>query len=349
MSADAKALVVSGAQAASVLKEYTEEQIGILRAHVAPNFSEAELAYGLTVAKARGLDPFAKQVYFTKRRQWDRDSNGYLERVTVEPTIDGFRVIAARTGEMDGCEDPLWCGADGVWRDVWLEKDPPSAAKVTVYRRNHRKHYSAVARFDEYAQRKKDNSLTQMWLKMPGAMLAKCAEALALRRAFPEALGGLYSHEEMMQADTEARDMLPPERERGSNVVNMPPPKVEPTRISAPATVEAKLEAARAVVAESTVEHRAERKGEGLPDKWTPAEAIPVAIRLWLTPLAELEKPLPEMEVADLELVVEQCATAYERAKANPKTTKKLLALLNAIGAGASAIHFQKTNTGGAA
>jgi len=340
---DAKALVVAGAKALSVLTEYTEEQIGILRAHVAPNFSDAELAYGLTVAKARGLDPFAKQVYFTKRRQWDRDSNGYIERVTVEPTIDGFRVIAARTSEMDGCEDPVWCGADGVWHDVWLSKDPPAAAKVTVYRRNHRKHYSAVARFDEYAQRKKDNSLTQMWQKMPGAMLAKCAEALALRRAFPEALGGIYTHEEMMQADTEARDMLPPERP--ANVVNMPPPKVEPTRIAPPAE---KLETARAAAEKP---RRADRDGDGLPQPttWTPAQPIPTAIRMVVPGFAQLEMPVSEMTIDQLECVVEQCAHAYERWKEDPRYTEKQLNLINRIGSSASSIHYARTNNGGSA
>lgn len=328
---EAKALVVAGAQAQSVLTEYTTEQVGILRAHVAPNFSDAELAYGLTVAKARGLDPFAKQVYFTKRRQWDRDSNGYIERVTVEPTIDGFRVIAARTSEMDGCEDPLWCGSDGKWVDVWLSKEPPAAAKVTVYRRNHRKHYSAVARFDEYAQRKKDNSLTQMWVKMPGAMLAKCAEALALRRAFPEALGGIYTHEEMMQADAEVRDQLPPER-APANVVNMPTPP--------------KLEQARAAVEQP---RRAERQGEGIPERWTPKSPIPSSILLAIPPLAELSMPVEEMNLDQLELVVEQVAHAYERWKENPKTTEKTLTALNAIGAAASAVHYSKTNPVGAA
>lgn len=338
---DAKALVVAGAQTQSVLAEYTVEQITALRSHIAPNFTDPELAYGLTVSKAIGLDPFAKQVYFTKRRQ--RQGDTWVERITVEPTIDGFRVKAARTGEMDGCEDPLWCGPDGVWRDVWLEKEPPKAAKITVYRRNHRKHYSAVARFDEYAQRTRDNGLTQMWQKMPGAMLAKCAEALALRRAFPETLGGIYSHEEMMQADTEARDMLPPERP--ANVVNMPPPKVEPARIAAPAE---KFETARAAVEKP---RRADRDGDGLPQPttWTPAQPIPTAIRMVVPGFAQLEMPVSEMTIDQLECVVEQCAHTYERWKEDPRYTEKQLNLINRIGSSASSIHYARTNNGGSA
>lgn len=329
---DAKALVVAGAQTQSVLAEYTTEQITALRSHVAPNFTDAELAYGLNVAKAIGLDPFAKQVYFTKRRQ--RQGDGWIERITVEPTIDGFRVKASRTGEMDGCEDPLWCGADGVWRDVWLEKEPPKAAKVTVYRRNHRKHYSAVARFDEYAQRNRDNGLTQMWQKMPGAMLAKCAEALALRRAFPETLGGIYSHEEMMQADREDRDQLPPERQPErvtGTVVNMPTPP--------------KLEAARAAVEQT----RKTKPADGIPKVWTPTQPIPATLLLALPGITDLTMPVSEMTVEQLEAVVEVCAHTYERWKEDPKRTEKALNLVNKIGAAASAVHYDRTNNGGSA
>lgn len=317
---EAKSLVLASTQAQSVLASYSEEQIAILRLHVAPGFSEAELAYGLTVAKARGLDPFAKQVYFTKRRQ--RQGDAWVERVTVEPTIDGFRVISARTGEMDGCEDPVWCGSDGVWRDVWLDREPPRAAKVTVYRRNHRKHYSAVAKFDEYAQRNKDGGLSQMWQKMPGAMLAKCAEALALRRAFPEALGGIYTHEEMQQADNlEAHYQIP--SERPANVVSMPASRVE-TKQSVP-------------YREKLATPNEQRRGDGLPDRWSDAEQVPAAIQLWWKPLqASGEIPVKALPIELAELVAEQCATARARAEGSPKSTKRLLDLLDAIGEAAA-------------
>lgn len=157
------------------------------------------------------------------------------------------------------------------------------------------------------------------------------AETKAKRRVTLSIIGlGMLDESELDTIPQDRFERLPPEKSVRTNVVEMP---------TAP-----RIEVARAVMAEAEQPRRAERQGEGLPDKWTPVEAIPVAIRLWLKPLAEIEKPLPELSIDDLELVTEQCATAYERAKANPKTTEKLLALLNAIGAGASAIHYSKTN-----
>jgi hypothetical protein len=67
---------------------------------------------------------------------------------------------------------------------------------VLVYRKGCAHPFTAIAKFSEY------NAGGSMWQKMPANQLAKCAEALALRKAFPHQLSGLYTPDEMAQGDT---------------------------------------------------------------------------------------------------------------------------------------------------
>lgn len=157
----------------------------LIRRTVAKGTTDDELSMFLHQAERMGLDPLAKQIHAIKRGA----------NLSIQVSIDGLRTIAARSGEMDGREGPFWCGDDGQWSEVWLAKTPPAAAKVTIYRKGHGRGYTAVARWDSYRQN------TPIWTKMPDLMLAKCAESLALRQAFPAEMSGVYTHEEMGQAD----------------------------------------------------------------------------------------------------------------------------------------------------
>ena len=183
--------------------EFNEQQVSALQQLGVDRANRGDLAVFFHQAVRTGLDPFAKQIYMIERQG----------KQTIQTGIDGFRLIARRavaaTGEAFGYEDTLWCGEDGKWTDVWLSKEPPSAAKVTVIRGGHR--FSAVALFDEYAGRKRDGSLMQMWATKGALMLAKCAEALALRKAFPQDLSGLYTSDEMQQADNTQPDQPRPQ------------------------------------------------------------------------------------------------------------------------------------------
>lgn len=169
---------------------FDDKQLAALRQLGVGNASPADLAIFFHQCQRTGLDPFAKQIYMVAR----------AGKQTIQTGIDGYRLVARRAADREGhtlgYEDTTWCGPDGAWQDVWLSDKAPSAAKVTVVRDGGR--YPAVALLTEY------NAGGRAWDKMPALMLAKCAEALALRKAFPLDLSGVDSAEEMAQADPAA-------------------------------------------------------------------------------------------------------------------------------------------------
>jgi phage recombination protein Bet len=181
-------------------KDFPQDQVDLIKRTIARGASTDELQLFLHQCKRTGLDPFTRQIYFTKRRVKNRETNQWEEVGTTQTGIDGFRVIAERTEEYDG-SDTAWCGPDGVWKDAWLSDDPPSAARTIVHRKGCQYPFTAIAKWKEYVQTTGDGSPVSMWRKMPANQLAKCSEALGLRKAFPNDLGGLYTDAEMAQAE----------------------------------------------------------------------------------------------------------------------------------------------------
>jgi len=192
--------------ALSVAREpWTPTQMDLIKRTICHGATDDELALFCATAQRLGLDPFARQIWAVKR--WDSLSG--REVMAIQVSIDGHRLAAERSGKYEGQAGTFWCGAADergqvVWRDVWLDHTVPSAAKVGVWRSGAREPVWAVARFDAYASRKKNGDLTSTWARMPDVMIAKCAEALALRKAFPAELSGIYTQEEMEQAEIPA-------------------------------------------------------------------------------------------------------------------------------------------------
>ena len=215
----------------NIVTTFNPSQLDLIKNQIAKGCTDGEIEYFIGVCQRTGLDPFQRQIYAIRRK------DNKVEKMTIQTGIDGYRLIADRTGRYAGSDDPIHhCDAAGNL----------TRSTVTVWKivSGVRCSFTASALFDEYVQQ-----FSPMWTKMKFTMLAKCAEALALRKAFPADLSGLYTTEEMMQSDND--------RPQGGNdrpPLDGPKPAPKPSPKALPAPVVAAAPAAVAPAAVAPVE-----------------------------------------------------------------------------------------------
>jgi phage recombination protein Bet len=205
--------IVPAAQPRAMVRalEFTAEQRKMIRDSFAGGASDSEFAVLMEIAKTRNLNPLLRQIHFVKR--WDGQKR--CEVWSTQISIDGLRAVAERTGVYAGQDEPEYEERDGKL----------VCCKVRVYRKDWPRPAVGVAYFEEYAQTKRDGGLTQFWATKPHIMLAKCAEALAIRKAFPEDTSGLYVAEEMGETHAEP---VAPATPRPAPAVEVLPPEPKP-------------------------------------------------------------------------------------------------------------------------
>jgi phage recombination protein Bet len=241
---------------------------------------EKEVDQFLLECRIYDLEPLAGQIYAV----WE---NGVMRAVA---TIDGMRLLAERTELYDGQSDPEWCDAEGNWTDYWAGEDTPIAARVRVHRKGTKVPTTGTANWHDFAPQG-DAGADSLWNKVggkPAHMLSIRAEALALRKAFPSQLSGLYTAEELgislaaigggeERGDSAAAAVDVPAAPGVSPAPSTPPPAAPPPAAPPPPPVVPEAEGPGAE-APSVIVDAAEGQPSGAPArpaaKRTLAEAL---------------------------------------------------------------------------
>lgn len=188
-------------------RKFTPEEIALIHRTYMEGAKADDVALFIATCERTGLDPFARQIMPSSR---NTQKNGqWVTLWTWIVTIDGLRKIAVDSGDYEGQEGPWWCGPDGEWKEVWTQPKPCFAAKVLVHRKGFRVGLSGIAKYESYVQKKKDGQPNSVWTNLGDHMTAKCAEALALRRAYPNEMAGLYTDDEEMAMDPSQEPLKP--------------------------------------------------------------------------------------------------------------------------------------------
>lgn len=194
--------IIPQEHAAVSAQHFNSKQVEILKNSICKGVTNEEFEIFLMACQKTQLDPFMKQIHAVKR--WD----GRLKRetMTIQTGIDGYRLIAERTEKYAPGPKPTYEYDDQgnlISATAYVKKLTNDGTWHVV---------EAEAFFDEYCQKTTDKNTGEskaigMWGSMQRNQLAKCAESLALRKAFPAEMSGVSTREEMKQA--EFQDITP--------------------------------------------------------------------------------------------------------------------------------------------
>lgn len=181
--------------------KFSPSQVQLFKDMYAVGASDEELKMFLYTCAKLNLDPSLHQIHFIKRRRWNPITNAYELVASIQVGIDGYRAIANRTRQWDGAEITSEGEEETTFEDKKIKH--PTKAIAKIYRRGWQHPVVREAHWEEYAQYNKDGKLQGLWLTKPRIMLEKCAEAIALRTAFPEQLSGTYGEDEVGGKDSQ--------------------------------------------------------------------------------------------------------------------------------------------------
>ncbi len=181
-----------------------------LQNSVFPGAKDESIILAVDYCKARKLDILKKPCHIVPMNVTDAKTGNKQWRDVIMPGIYEQRITAFRTGQMAGQDDPVFgeiISFNGM--------DAPEWCRVTVYRfiNGERCAFSHTEYFTEACATTKDGKLNSVWSKRPRGQLAKCAEAGALRKAFPDELGGVITADEVNE------DQINPPEDK-SNIIN---------------------------------------------------------------------------------------------------------------------------------
>ena len=206
----------------------TNAQLEVLRRIIHPDAPDDVIELYLAKCRSLGADPSDKVIYVIPRKSNVKDERtGEWRseiRWTIQGSIDLFRSIAESSGDYAGQLGPFWSNNGINWREVWLDPVPPKVCKVGVLRNSFKEPLWVSGTYEYYVPRDSRGvpNPSNFWKGEKGAhQLAKCVEELALRKAFPRKLQGVFGSEEMQQAPKPTLAALPPKRRTA-------PQRVEP-------------------------------------------------------------------------------------------------------------------------